>query len=158
MTPDERLADLGITLPAAPMPVAAYVPWTRSGNLVYTAGQLPLEGGELVAVGVMGTDVDLALGQRCARACAVNLLAQLRAASGELTRVVRVVKVTVFVASAPGFTDQHLVANACSELLAEVLGDAGRHARSAVGVACLPLGAPVEADAVAELHGPPRGG
>lgn len=153
MTPEERLSELGITLPDPPSPAASYVPWVRSGGFVFTAGQLPLEDGQLVARGLVGADLDLAAGQRCARACAVNLLAQMRAAAGELARVARVVKVTVFVASAPSFTEQHLVANGCSDLLAEVLGDAGRHARSAVGVACLPLGAPVEAEAVVELRG-----
>lgn len=153
MTPEERLDELGITLPDPPPPAASYVPWVRSGGFVFTAGQLPLEHGELVARGVVGADLDLAAGQRCARACAVNLLAQMRGAAGDLARVARVVKVTVFVASASSFTEQHLVANGCSELLAEVLGDAGRHARSAVGVACLPLGAPVEAEAVVQLRG-----
>lgn len=153
MTPDERLAELGITLPDPPPPAAAYVPWIRSGALVFTAGQLPLEGGDLLARGVVGRDLDLDTARDCARACAVNLLTQLRAAAGDLSRVRRLVKVTVFVASAPSFTEQHLVANGCSELLAEVLGEAGPHARSAVGVASLPMGAPVEADAVAELAG-----
>lgn len=153
MTPEERLSELGITLPEPPPPAASYVPWVRSGGFVFTAGQLPLEQGELVARGLVGADLDVAAGQRCARACAVNLLAQMRDAAGELARVARVVKVTVFVASASSFTEQHLVANGCSELLVEVLGDAGRHARSAVGVACLPLGAPVEAEAVVELRG-----
>lgn len=154
MTPDERLAELGITLPDPPPPAAAYVPWIRSGALVFTAGQLPLESGDLLARGVVGRDLDLDAARDCARACAVNLLTQLRAAAGDLSRVRRLVKVTVFVASAPSFTEQHLVANGCSELLAEVLGEAGPHARSAVGVASLPMGAPVEADAVAELAGP----
>ncbi|MEX2620693.1 MAG: RidA family protein [Egibacteraceae bacterium] len=151
MTIEERLAALGITLPAPPPAAAAYVPWTRSGDLVFTAGQLPLDHGELVARGVLGDGLDLPTGRRCARACAVNLLAQMRAAAGDLAQVRRVIKVTVFVASAPAFTDQHLVANGCSELLAEVLGEAGRHARAAVGVACLPMGAPVEAEAVVEV-------
>lgn len=151
MTAEDRLAELGITLPAAPPAAAAYVPWTRAGDLVFTAGQLPLEHGELVARGVLGGGLDLEAGQRCARACAVNLLAQMSAAVGDLERIRSVIKVTVFVASAPSFTDQHLVANGCSELLAEVLGDAGRHARSAVGVACLPMDAPVEAEAIVEV-------
>lgn len=151
MTPEDRLAALGITLPTPPPPAAAYVPWTRTGDLVFTAGQLPLEAGVLVAVGALGDELDLAAGQRCARACAVNVLAQVRAASGELSLVRRIVKLTVFVASAPAFTDQHLVANGCSELLGEVFGDAGRHARSAVGVPVLPMNAPVEVEAVVEL-------
>lgn len=151
MTPEERLAELGIVLPAPPAPAAAYVPWTRIGDLVFVAGQLPLEGGKLMAAGVLGDGLGLDAGQRCARACAVNVLAQVRAAAGELSRVRRVVKLTVFVASDPSFTDQHLVANGASELMGEVFGDAGRHARSAVGVACLPMNAPVEVDAVVEL-------
>jgi len=151
VTPEERLAERGIVLPDPPAPAAAYVPWTRAGDLVFTAGQLPLEGGELVATGVLGDSLDLEVGQRCARACAVNVLAQVRAAAGELSQVRRMVKLTVFVASAPSFTDQHLVANGASALIGEVLGDAGRHARSAVGVACLPMNAPVEVEAVVEL-------
>lgn len=151
MTPEERLAELGIVLPAPPAPAAAYVPWTRTGDLLFTAGQLPLEDGELMATGVLGGGLDLEVGQRCARACAVNVLAQVRAAAGELSRVRRVAKLTVFVASAPSFTDQHLVANGASELIGGVLGDAGRHARSAVGVAALPMNAPVEVEAVVAL-------
>lgn len=151
MTPEERLAALGITLPTPPPPAAAYVPWVRTGDLVFTAGQLPLEEGALVAAGVLGDGLDLSAGQRCARACGVNVLAQVRAAAGELSRVRRVVKLTVFVASTPTFTDQHLVANGCSELIGEVFADAGRHARSAVGVPSLPMNAPVEVEAVVEL-------
>lgn len=151
VTPEERLTALGITLPTPPPPAAAYVPWVRTGDLVFTAGQLPLEEGTLVAIGVLGDGLDVAAGQRCARACGVNVLAQVRAAAGELSRVRRIVKLTVFVASTAAFTDQHLVANGCSELIGEVLGDAGRHARSAVGVPALPMNAPVEVEAVVEL-------
>lgn len=149
--PEERLAELGITLPEAPAPAAAYVPYARTGNVLYTAGQLPLDGGALLATGLCGDQVSTELAQRCARQCAINVLAQLKAATGDLGRVRRIVKLVVFVASAPGFTEQHLVANGASELCGEVFGDAGRHARSAVGVAGLPMGAPVEVEAVAEL-------
>lgn len=151
MTPEERLTELGITLSTPPAPAAAYLGWVRSGDLLFTAGQLPLEDGELLARGVLGADIDVAEGQRCARACMVNVLAQVRAGVGELSRVRRVVKLTVFVVSAPGFSKQHLVANGASELLGDVFGDPGRHARSAVGVPALPLGAPVEVEAVFEV-------
>lgn len=150
-TPEERLAGLGISLPEAPPPAAAYVPWIRSGSLVFTAGQLPLEQGVLVTIGKLGAEVPTESGQRCARACAINVIAQLKAAVGELSRVQRIVKLTVFVASTPGFAEQHLVANGASELIGEVFGDEGRHARSAVGVASLPMDAPVEVEAIAEV-------
>lgn len=150
MTPEERLAERGITLPEPPAPAAVYLPWMRSGTLVFTAGQLPLESGALVATGILGRELDVAAGQRCARVCAINVLAQLRAAAGGLSAV-RVVKLTVFVASDPSFTDQHLVANGASELLGEVLGETGRHARSAVAAPTLPMGAPVEVEAIAEV-------
>ncbi|HEY8341307.1 MAG TPA: RidA family protein [Egibacteraceae bacterium] len=150
-TPEERLAELGITLGEPPAPAAAYVPTVQTGSLLYTAGQVATADGRLVASGVVGDDVDLDTGVACARACAVNVLAQLKAALGDLSRVRRVVKLTVFVASAPTFTSQHLVANGASELLAEVFGDAGRHARSAVGVASLPTGSPVEVEAIVEV-------
>ena len=152
MTPEERLAELGITLPDAPPPAAAYVPWVRSGSLVYTAGQVPVRDGQRLFAGKVGGDVDLETGQAAARACAVNVLAQLRAAAGgELSAYRRIVKLTVFVASTPDFHEQHLVANGASTFLGEVMGDAGPHARSAVGVAVLPLDVPVEIEAVAEL-------
>lgn len=151
MTPEERLAELGIDLPRPPAPAAVYVPWVRTGDLVFTAGQVSLEAGSLAVTGVLGRDVDLPTGQRCARICAINVLAQVRAAVGELSRVRRIVRLSVFVASAPAFTEQHLVANGASELIGEVFGDAGRHARSAVGVASLPMNAPVEVEAVVEV-------
>ena len=150
-TPEARLAALGIELPDAPPPVAAYVPWVRTGDLVYTAGQLPLERGKLVTTGKLGAGVPVDTGKRCARACAVNILAQLKAAVGDLANVRRIVKVTVFVASAPAFAEQHVVANGASQLLGEGSGDAGQPARSAVGVPSLPLNAPVEVEAIVEV-------
>lgn len=127
------------------------MPWARTGDLVLTAGQLPLQDGALLATGLVGREVDVDMAQRCARACAVNVLAQVAAAAGTLDQVRRVVKLVVFVASEPSFAEQHLVANGASDLLGEVFGDAGRHARSAVGVAALPLHAPVEVEAIVEV-------
>jgi enamine deaminase RidA (YjgF/YER057c/UK114 family) len=151
MTPEQRLEALGITLPAAPAPAAAYVPAVRSGALMFIAGQLPIEADGLIATGKVGAGVDLDTAVACARHCALNVLAQLRAALGTLDRVLRIVKLTVFVASDPSFVAQHLVANGASHLLADVLGDAGRHARSTVGVPALPLDSPVEVEAIAEV-------
>lgn len=151
MTPEDRLAALGITLPPAPPPAASYVPWVRSGSLVVTSGQIPVVDGAPVSTGKVGGALSLEDGQAAARVCAVNVLAQLRAAAGDLSKVRRLVKVTVFVASDPSFSQQHLVANGASDLFAEVLGDAGPHARSAVGVAVLPLDVPVEVEAIAEV-------
>lgn len=149
--PTQRLAMLGIEVPEAPAPAAAYVGHVVSGGLIYTAGQLPLVGDQLLAAGRVGDAVDLTLAQQCARQCAINVLSQVKAAGYELEDVRRVVKLTVFVASAVDFHDQHLVANGASELLGEVFADAGYHARSAVGVAVLPLGSPVEVEAVVEV-------
>ena len=151
---DDRLGAAGIELPEAPPPAAAYVPWTRTGNLVFTAGQIPVKDGSPISTGKVGAEVSLEEGQAAARQCAINVLAQLKAATdGDLDRVSRIVKITVFVASAPDFAQQHLVANGASELLGEILGDeVGRHARSAVGTAVLPLDVPVEVEAVAELR------
>lgn len=149
--PEERLAELGIELPTPPAPAAAYVPYVQSGDLVFTAGQLPVVEGELPATGKLGGEVSLERGQELARQAAINILAQARAAAGDLGRV-RVVKITCFVASTPDFTEQHLVANGASEFLGDVLGDAGRHARSAVGVPVLPLDSPVEIEAILELR------
>ena len=150
-TPEERLQQLGVTLPAPATPVAAYVPTVRSGDLVYVSGQVPLVDGTPSQLGHLGDDVGLEDGRAAARTCAINLLAALKAELGELSRVARVVKVTGFVASAPGFTDQPKVVNAASELFGEAFGDAGRHARAAVGVAALPLGVPVEVEAIVEV-------
>ena len=152
-TPEQRLAELGIELPDAPPPAAAYVPYVRTGDLVYTAGQVAVTQGSLVAEGIVGREVDLDTAVRCARQCAINVMAQLKAAVGDLSKVERIVKLTVFVASTPDFTQQHLVANGASELIGEVFGDAGRHARSAVGATALPTNSPVEVEAIAAVTG-----
>ena len=150
-TPEQKLSELGIELPTPPTPAAAYVPYVRTGDLLYTAGQVATEGGSMVATGLVGAEVDVETAQRCARACAINLIAQIKAAVGDLSNVQRIVKLTVFVASTPEFNEQHLVANGASELLGEVFGDRGKHARSAVGNSSLPLGTPVEVEAVLEV-------
>lgn len=150
-TIQKRLAALGVTLSAPVAPAASYLPFTQSGKLVMTAGQLPLVDGKLAATGLLGRDLDTEAGKEIAKVCAINVLAQLQAAAGSLDKIARLIKITVFVASTPDFTDQHLVANGASEFLVEVLGDAGRHSRSAVGMAALPLNAPVEVEAIAEL-------
>ena len=151
-TPTEALERLGLTLPEVPAPAAAYRPWSSAGRYVVTAGQLPVVDGALPATGKVGAAVSVAEAEKLARQCAVNLLAIAQDAAGDLERV-RVVKLTCFVASTPDFTQQHLVANGASELLAEVLGEDGRHARSAVGVPSLPLDSPVEIEAVFEIRG-----
>lgn len=149
--PEERLAELGLALPAVAAPLAAYVPTVRSGSLVFTSGQLPTVGGKLEATGKLGAEVTEEQGRELARICALNALAAVKAEVGDLAAVRRVVKVVGFVASTPDFTAQPAVVNGASELLAEVLGDAGRHARSAVGVAALPLDAPVEVELIVEV-------
>ena len=145
-----RLAQLGLELPKAAAPIAAYVPVVVHGNLAHISGQLPFIDGQLVT-GRLGDDLDIAQGQEAAQACGLMILAQLEAAMIPLDRIERVVKLGAFVASTPEFTDQPKVANGASELMAEVLGAAGKHARSAVGVAALPLGAAVEVDAIIAL-------
>lgn len=150
-TAEQRLAALGIELPKAAAPAANYVPFMRTGNLLFTAGQLPLKAGHLIATGLLGQDLDATKGQEAARQCAINILAQAKAALGDLEDIAKIVKITVFVASTPDFTTQHLVANGASDLLVAVLGDRGKHARSAVGVASLPLNAPVEIEAIIEV-------
>ncbi len=150
-TAEQRLAALGIELPKAAAPAANYVPFMRTGNLLFTAGQLPLKAGHLIATGLLGQDLDATEGQEAARQCAINILAQAKAALGDLEDIAKIVKITVFVASTPDFTTQHLVANGASDLLVAVLGDRGKHARSAVGVASLPLNAPVEIEAIIEV-------
>jgi enamine deaminase RidA (YjgF/YER057c/UK114 family) len=150
-TPEERIAELGLTLPSDSPPLAAYVPAVRSGDLVFTAGQLPRRDGELVATGKVGAEVTPEVAAEAAAACALNALAAVKGEVGDLSAVRRVVKVVVFVASAPDFTGQPGVANGASELLGQVFGDAGVHARSAVGVAVLPLDVPVEVELVVEV-------
>lgn len=150
-TIEKRLGELGVTLPVAAAPAANYLPFMRSGKLLFTAGQLPLKDGKLVASGLLGRDLDVATGKEAAKYCAINILAQAKAALGTLDQIGKIVKITVFVASAPDFTEQHLVANGASDFLVAVLGDAGKHARSAVGTASLPLDAPVEIEAVIEV-------
>jgi enamine deaminase RidA (YjgF/YER057c/UK114 family) len=146
-TADARLQELGLVLPPAPKPAASYQPWAQAGELVYTAGQLPVVGGALPRTGKLGTDLTTEEGAELARTAALNVLA-VAAEAFEGLDAVRVVKLTVFVASAPSFVEQHLVANGASDLLASVLGDAGVHARSAVGVPVLPLDSPVEVEAI----------
>jgi enamine deaminase RidA (YjgF/YER057c/UK114 family) len=150
-SPEDRLAELGLSVPSVVPPVAAYVPAVRSGSHVFTAGQLPMRDGTLVATGKVGDAVSVEQATECAQQCALNALAAVKSVVGDLTSVRRVVKVVVFVASAPDFTGQPGVANGASELLGTVFGDAGIHARSAVGVAVLPLDAPVEVELVVEV-------
>jgi enamine deaminase RidA (YjgF/YER057c/UK114 family) len=151
--PAERLAELGLTLPPVVAPVAAYVPAVRTGSFVYTSGQLPMVDGKLPAVGKVGGEVSATDAAGLARTCALNALAAAASAAGGLDAIRRIVKVTGFVASAPGFSGQPLVINGASELLIEVFGEDGRHARSAVGVAELPLNSPVEVELIAEVRG-----
>lgn len=146
-----KLKELGVELPQAAAPAANYVPYVQTGTLILTAGQLPLASGHLISTGLLGKDLDATEGQVAARQCAINIMAQLQAATGDLDRITRIVKLTVFVASTPEFTAQHLIANGASDLIAAVFGDRGKHARSAVGVASLPLNAPVEIEAIAEV-------
>jgi len=148
---EKKLRELGVELPEVPKPVAAYVPAVRSGRFVYVSGQLPLKDGRLTATGKVGADVSPEEAKEAARVAAINALAALRSVAGSLDAVVRIVKVTGYVASAPGFTGQPGVVNGASELLKEVFDEAGAHARAAVGVAELPLGAPVEVELIAEV-------
>jgi len=148
---EERLKELGIELPPAPKPVASYVPVAVAGSLAFVAGQVAIVDGEVMYPGHVGTEVSLLEAQEAARRCALQALSALREALGTLDRLLRIAQVTVLVASAPGFTDQPKVANGASDLLVEVMGDAGRHARIAAGVSELPLGAPVEVAVVAEV-------
>ncbi len=152
MTAEAKLAALGLSLPEAPRPVAAYVPWVQSGNLLFTSGQIALKEGQVVYRGKVGVALTPEEGYAAARLCALNCLAVAKAALGSLDRIRRVVKVTGFVNSAPGFTGQPAVVNGASELLVEVFGEAGRHARAAVGAAELPLDSAVEVEMVFEVE------
>lgn len=153
-TTSERLARLGVTLPAVAAPVAAYIPAVRAGDYIYTSGQLPFVDGKLQGAGKVGDSVTVEEAAGYARTAALNALAAAAAIAGGVDAITRVIKVLVFVASAPDFTGQAQVANGASEFLIEALGDAGRHARSAVGMAVLPLDTPVEVEIIVEA-GPP---
>ena len=150
-SPEERIVELGLQLPDVVAPLASYVPTARAGSLVYTAGQLPIAGGQLVETGRVGSEVTPERAAELARICALNAIAAVKAEVGELSRVTRIVKVVGFVASAPDFYGQPQVHKGASDLLGEVFGEAGRHARSAVGVAVLPRNAPVEVELIAEV-------
>ena len=152
MNAEARLKELGITLPEVTKPRWAYVPCVRTGNLIFVSGQIGTEDGRIVHPGKLGREIDVATGQQAARAAAISALAVVRQELGSLDKVVCVVKALVFVASAEGFTDQPTVANGATEFLREILGDAGVGARSAVGVADLPLGASVEAEFIFEVR------
>jgi len=151
MTPEDKLKELGITLPELPKPLGSYVPFVRTGNLVYLSGMLPLSEGKLLFAGRVGEAVSLEDAVQAARRSTINAIAVLRAAVGTLDRVKRCIKVTGFVASAHDFTDQPKVINGASDLLTEVFGDAGMHARAAVGVHILPMNSPVEIEFIFEV-------
>jgi enamine deaminase RidA (YjgF/YER057c/UK114 family) len=150
-TPYERLAELGLSVPEMVPPLAAYVPARRSGSYIYTSGQVPMRDGSLIATGKVGEEVTVEQATECARQCALNAIAAI-ASQVDLAEVAAVVKVVAYVASTPAFTQHPAVANGASELLGTVFGEAGRHARSAVGVAALPLDAPVEVEILVEVR------
>lgn len=150
-TPEQRVVELGLQIPDVVTPLASYVPAVRSGSYVYTSGQVPMVKGEMPVTGKVGAEVDLDTAKDCAAICALNALAAVRALTGDLSAVTRVVKVVGYVASDPSFTGQPAVVNGASDLLGQIFGDAGVHARSAVGVAALPLDAPVELELIVEV-------
>ncbi|MQA05765.1 MAG: RidA family protein [Streptosporangiales bacterium] len=150
-TPEQRLAELGLELPAVVPPVASYVPAVVSGSYVYVSGQVPIVDGELAVAGRLGVDVDVDEAKQAARTCALNALAAVKSVTGDLDKVKRVVKLLGFVNSAPDFAQQPQVVNGASDLLGEVFGERGQHARSAIGVAALPLNAPVEVEMIVEV-------
>lgn len=151
-SPEARLTELNLTLPAPAAPVAAYIPTRRVGNLLYVSGQIPLRDGKPIALGLVPSQVPHETARECARQCALNGLAAARAALGSLDKIRSVVRLGVFVACDAGFTEQPRIANAASELLVEIFGDAGRHARAAVGTNALPLGVPVEIEFLFETE------
>lgn len=152
MSIEARLLELGITIPQAAKPVAAYVPAVRTGNLIFVSGQLPMVAGELKCKGILGRDVDVAQGYDAARICAINCLAAIKTVEPDLNRIKRIVKVTGFVNSVPESGDQPKVINGASELLQSVFGDKGIHARAAIGMSGLPLGAAVEVEMIVEVE------
>jgi len=152
MTPSEQLAELGIRLPTPPSPVGAYVPGIRTGNLVLVSGQIPICGGVVTVAGKVGADVTIKQAAAAARQCALSALAIAADTAGGINQIARIVRLAVYVNSAPGFTDQPKVANGASELLVQVFGEAGRHVRAAVGANELPLNAAVEVELIAEVR------
>ncbi len=150
-TIEQKLAELGITLPSPNAPLANYVPTVRTGNLLFISGQVSIDGAGKLSTGKLGAGLDIDAGRAAAKLCAINLLAQTKAAIGDLEKIVRVVKLVGFVNSAPDFVDHPKVINGCSDFLVDVLGDKGRHARSAVGIAALPFDAAVEVEAIIEV-------
>jgi enamine deaminase RidA (YjgF/YER057c/UK114 family) len=153
MTAEEQLRELGITLPPAPAAVGAYLPWVRTGNLVFTSGQLPWLEGKLAYTGKLGADLGVDQGYQAARLCAINAIAQLKAAAGDLERVRQIVRIEGYVHAAPGFHDHPKVLNGASDLLNEVFGTRGRHARTALGINEMPLNAAVQLAIIAEITG-----
>jgi enamine deaminase RidA (YjgF/YER057c/UK114 family) len=152
VTPSTRLAELGLSLPDVATPVGSYVPAIVTGDIVLTSGQIPLAGGKFVCQGIVGENVTLEQAQKAAEVCALNAIAAAGSAIGGMDRIEQIVRVCVFVASSPKFTDQPKVANAASDLFAKIFGDAGKHVRSAVGVASLPLNVPVELELTARVR------
>ena len=152
MSPQERLNQLGLALPPAPAPVGAYVPYVRVGNLVFTSGQLPMRDGKLMATGKVGEDLSIDQAAEAAQVAVLNAVAQVAGAAGGIDKIRRIVRLGVFVNSAAGFTDQPKVANGASNLIADIFGEAGKHARSAVGSNELPLNAAVEIEMIAEVE------
>jgi len=148
---EDKLKELGIELPEAPKPLAVYIPVVKMDNIVFTAGQIPLKNGKLVLEGKVGKNLSLEEGQKAAEQCAINCLSVIKSICGSLDNIERIVKLTVFVNSADDFALQHLVANGASEFIGKIFGDAGRHARSAVGVNQLPMNAPVEVEMIVKL-------
>ncbi len=152
MNIEKRIEELGITLPLSSPPKAMYIPVCRTGNLLFVAGQIPSVNGEILHPGHVGEEITLEEGQEAARACIINMLSAIRGEIGDLDKVVRFVKLQAFVSSKTGFTQQHIVVNAASQLLYDIFGEPGRHARTAVGVNQLPMDAPVEIEAIVEVR------
>jgi enamine deaminase RidA (YjgF/YER057c/UK114 family) len=149
---DQNIKNLGLTLPDVPKPVAAYIPAKQTGNLVFTAGQLPMVNGELISKGLLGQDVEIYEANKAARICTLNALAAIKGVIGDLDRIKQIVRVVGYVASVPTFTQQPAVVNGASELLLQIFGENGKHARSAVGMAVLPLNASVEVELTVEVE------
>ena len=152
MNIEKRIEELGITLPLSSPPKAMYIPVCRTGNLLFVAGQIPSVNGEILHPGHVGEEITLEEGQEAARACIINMVSAIRGEIGDLDKVVRFVKLQAFVSSKTGFTQQHIVVNAASQLLYDIFGEPGRHARTAVGVNQLPMDAPVEIEAIVEVR------